>query len=172
MRLEPPDLEEVVGSAGATLAEAEAAAAGLGPIRPDHEVGVAPAEAASRPAGGGASKRSTKWPPGSSSTPWQLAPIVNGGVQIGWGATCSCHSNQDEVTAGKNIKCKKQIITSAGMTHDGTRLLAMQWLVRGGLEIPADHATGRTEHVFNKQPRRFEPMEEADQEAMAMALWP
>ena len=172
MRLEPPDLEEVVGSAGATLAEAEAAAAGLGPIRPDHEVGVAPAEAASRPAGGGASKRSTKWPPGSSSTPWQLAPIVKGGVQIGWGATCSCHSNQDEVTAGKNIKCKKQLITSAGMTHDETRLLAMQWLVRGGQEISTDHVTGRTEHVFSMQPRSFVPMGEADLEAAAMALWP
>ena len=58
------------------------------------------------------------------------------------------------------------------MTHDGARLLAMQWLVRGGREIPADHATGRIEHVFNMQPRRFEPMEEADLEAMAMALWP
>ena len=39
-------------------------------------------------------------------------------------------------------------------------------------EIPTDHATGRTEHVFNMKPRRFEPMEEADLEAMAMALWP
>ena len=161
-----------MGSVGAPPAEPVAAAAGLGPNRPDHEVVVAPAEAASRPAGRGASKRSTKWPLGSSSTPWQLAPIVKGGVQIGWGATCSCHTNEYEVIAGKNMKCKKQLITSAGMTHDETRILAMQWLVRGGQEISTDHATGRTEHVFNMQPRSFAPMEEADLEAAAMALWP
>ena len=117
-------------------------------------------------------KRSEKWPQGSSSTPWQLAPIMNQGTQIGWGATCSCHTNAEEVASGNNIKCKKQVITSAGTTHGQTRLLAMQWLVKGGMEIAVDHAEGRREHVFNMQPRTFERFEEAELEAMAMSLWP
>ena len=117
-------------------------------------------------------KRSEKWPQGSSSTPWQLAPIMNQGTQIGWGATCSCHTNAEEVASGNNIKCKKQVITSAGTTHGQTRLLAMQWLVKGGMEIGVDHAEGRREHVFNMQPRTFERFEEAELEAMAMSLWP
>ena len=117
-------------------------------------------------------KRFEKWPQGSSSTPWQLAPIMSQGTQIGWGATCSCHTNAEEVASGKNIKCKKQVITSAGSTHSQTRLLAMQWLVKGGMEIGVDHAEGRHEHVFNTQPRTFEHVEEAELEAMAMTLWP
>ena len=60
------------------------------------------------------------------------------------------------------------------MTHDEARLLAMQWLVKGGMEIDAFDADGRHQHVFNPnmQPRTFERMEEAELEAMAMALWP
>ena len=119
-------------------------------------------------------RRSERWPPGSSSSPWQLAPIKNHGTQIGWGATCSCHTDIAEVAAGKRLQCKKQVITSAGMTHDETRLLAMQWLVKGGMDIEVDHAEGRSQHVFNAdmQLRTFEHIEEAELEAMAMTLWP
>ena len=52
--------------------------------------------------------------------------------------------------------------------------MATQWLVKGGMEINAVRADGRHEHVFNPnmQPRTLERMEEAELEAMAMALWP
>ena len=171
--LEPhqPD-EDLIIADGAPAVEA--ARAGLEPhqIPPEDAVaaGGVPAVVAARPAG--RQKLSEKWPPGSSSTPWQLAPIRNHGTQIGWGATCSCHTNAREVALGKNIQCKKQVITSAGTTHGQTRLLAMQWLVKGGMEIGVDHAEGRHEHVFNTQPRTFEHVEEAELEAMAMTLWP
>ena len=172
-----PD-EDLIIADGAPAVEA--ARAGLEPHQIPHEDAVAaggvPAVVAARPAGRGAGKRSKKWPQGSSSTPWQLAPIMNlnQNTQIGWGATCSCHTNAEEVAIGKKIKCKKQVITSAGMTHDQTRLLAMQWLVKGGMEIAFDHAEGRQEHVFypNMQPRTFEHVEEVELEEMAMALWP
>ena len=173
--LEPhqPD-EHLIIADGAPAVEA--ARAGLEPHQIPHEDAVAaggvPAVVAARPAGRGAVKRSEKWPQGSSSTPWQLAPIMNQGTQIGWGATCSCHTNAEEVASGKNIQCKKQVITSAGTTHGQTRLLAMQWLVKGGMENGVDHAEGRHEHVFNTQPRTFERVEEAELEAMAMSLWP
>ena len=181
-----PHPEEDMGIASGVPA-VDAARAGFEPHRPDENVVIAdgapavedavaaggvPAVVAARPAGRGAVKRSEKWPQGSSSTPWQLAPIMNQGTQIGWGATCSCHTNAEEVASGNNIKCKKQVITSAGTTHGQTRLLAMQWLVKGGMEIGVDHAEGRREHVFNMQPRTFERVEEAELEAMAMTLWP
>ena len=181
-----PHPEEDMGIASGVPA-VDAARAGFEPHRPDENVVIAdgapavedavaaggvPAVVAARPAGRGAVKRSEKWPQGSSSTPWQLAPIMNQGTQIGWGATCSCHTNAEEVASGNNIKCKKQVITSAGTTHGQTRLLAMQWLVKGGIEIGVDHAEGRREHVFNMQPRTFERFEEAELEAMAMTLWP
>lgn len=181
-----PHPEEDMGIASGVPA-VDAARAGFEPHRPDENLVIAdgapavedavaaggvPAVVAARPAGRGAVKRSEKWPQGSSSTPWQLAPIMNQGTQIGWGATCSCHTNAEEVASGNNIKCKKQVITSAGTTHGQTRLLAMQWLVKGGMEIGVDHAEGRREHVFNMQPRTFERFEEAELEAMAMSLWP
>lgn len=181
-----PHPEEDMGIASGVPA-VDAARAGFEPHRPDENLVIAdgapavedavaaggvPAVVAARPAGRGAVKRSEKWPQGSSSTPWQLAPIMNQGTQIGWGATCSCHTNAEEVASGNNIKCKKQVITSAGTTHGQTRLLAMQWLVKGGMEIGVDHAEGRREHVFNMQPRTFERFEEAELEAMAMTLWP
>ena len=98
--LHPP--EDLVTAGGAPAVEA--ARTGLEPHQPDHELGDAgleshqsdedlvaaggfPAVAAARPAGRGAAKRSEKWPQGSSSTPWQLAPILSGGRQTGWGAT-------------------------------------------------------------------------------------
>ena len=181
-----PHPEEDMGIASGVPA-VDAARAGFEPHRPDENLVIAdgapavedavaaggvPAVVAARPAGRGAVKRSEKWPQGSSSTPWQLAPIMNQATQIGWGATCSCHTNAEEVASGNNIKCKKQVITSAGTTHGQTRLLAMQWLVKGGMEIGVDHAEGRREHVFNMQPRTFERFEEAELEAMAMSLWP
>ena len=181
-----PHPEEDMGIASGVPA-VDAARAGFEPHRPDENLVIAdgapavedavaaggvPAVVAARPAGRGAVKRSEKWPQGSSSTPWQLAPIMNQGTQIGWGATCSCHTNAEEVASGNNIKCKKQVITSAGTTHGQTRLLAMQWLVKGGMEIAVDDAEGRHEHVFNTQPRTFERVEEAELEAMAMTLWP
>ena len=181
-----PHPEEDMGIASGVPA-VDAARAGFEPHRPDENLVIAdgapavedavaaggvPAVVAARPAGRGAVKRSEKWPQGSSSTPWQLAPIMNQGTQIGWGATCSCHTNAEEVASGNNIKCKKQVITSAGTTHGQTRLLAMQWLVKGGMEIAFDNAGGRREHVFNMQPRTFERVEEAELEAMAMTLWP
>ena len=58
------------------------------------------------------------------------------------------------------------------MTHDETRLLAMQWLIRGGEQIPHNHAEGHTEHVIKMKPRSFERVEEAELELLAMALWP
>ena len=62
--------------------------------------------------------------------------------------------------------------TSGGRPHAETRLLVMQWLVRGGRDIPRDHPTGRTEHVIKMDPKRFERMEEAELERLAMELWP
>ena len=181
-----PHPEEDMGIASGVPA-VDAARAGFEPHRPDENLVIAdgapavedavaaggvPAVVAARPAGRGAVKRSEKWPQGSSSTPWQLAPIMNQGTQIGWGATCSCHTNAEEVASGNNIKCKKQVITSAGTTHGQTRLLAMQWLVKGRMEIAVDNAEGRRKHVFNMKPRTFERFEEAELEAMAMTLWP
>ena len=181
-----PHPEEDMGIASGVPA-VDAARAGFEPHRPDENLVIAdgapavedavaaggvPAVVAARPAGRGAVKRSEKWPQGSSSTPWQLAPIMNQGTQIGWGATCSCHTNAEEVASGNNIKCKKQLITAAGTTHGQTRLLAMQWLVKGRMEIAVDNAEGRRKHVFNMKPRTFERFEEAELEAMAMSLWP
>ena len=70
------------------------------------------------------------------------------------------------------IKCKKQLGTREGMSHAETRLLVMQWLVRGGRDIPRDHPTGRTEHVIKMNPWSFERMDEAELERLAMELWP
>ena len=141
---------------------------GAGAEPPDGDVGAAGAafEPAAR------AKRGEKWPRASASTPWQLAPIFNFGEQTGWGATCACHYNDAERAAGKTFKCKKYLGTSAGRSHAETRLLVMQWLVRGGRDIPRDHPTGRTEHVIKMDPKRFERMEEAELERLAMELWP
>ena len=166
---QPPDGD--IGAAGADAgapggAEAEA---GLAPRPPDSD-DVGAAGAAFEPAA--RAKRREKWPRASASTPWQLAPIFNLGVQTGWGATCACHSNDAERAAGNTIKCNKHLGTPAGRSHAETRLLVMQWLVRGGRDIPQDHPTGRTEHVIKMNPWSFERMDEAELERLAMELWP
>ena len=113
-----------------------------------------------------------QWPAASATTPWSIAPIRKKGVQIGWGATCACHTNAAEVAAGKKLECKKQLHKSKDMTFEQCRLLVLQWLVRGHTDIEVGDAEGRTKHVRAMQVRKFAPMSEEELTAAALAIWP
>ena len=97
------------------------------------------------PEGGAQARRGERWPPGSATTPWSIAPILRAGVRAGWGATCNLHFNNQEIEAGKNVTCKKQL-PYGDLDDRQCKLTVMLWLV-SGLDIPVAEDFGRKEHL-------------------------
>ena len=99
--------------------------------------------------------RGTAW--GKNS----LAPVFRntagaGKVQIGWGATCGCHANYDDVE-GVSTRCQKQITTLSGaraVPNDEALRLAKVWLLLGR-DIDAGDPRARTAHVQEVGNGRF-----------------
>lgn len=94
--------------------------------------------------------------------PFQLAPIVSEGVQTGWGATCKKHCNAADLPT--TTCCKKQVPYGSGdrFVDDATCLrLAKTWLVLGLMEVSADSATQRRDHV-KINPRLYPSMTDAE----------
>ena len=108
----------------------------------------------------GAERQERKEPWG----PYELASVWKGGVQIGWGGACACHSN----TWQPDIACKKQL-TFAANTSDDTRCLVKQWLLLG-ITIPRDAWNGQYRHVrsIKRVDIALRPEDELDAEAAAL----
>ena len=90
-----------------------------------------------------------------------MAPVFRntpsaGKVQIGWGATCGCHANYDDVE-GVSTRCQKQITTLSGaraVPNDEALRLAKVWLLLGR-DIDAGDPRARTAHVKEVGNGRF-----------------
>ena len=96
----------------------------------------------------------------------KLAPVRSNGVEIGWGATCGRHLNDDD---HHKAGCKKQLLFGMGgnqITPARAQHLVKQWVVT---EPPVSART-RSAHVQMNPRIDFEPMTEAAVEAAATAL--
>lgn len=84
-------------------------------------------------------------PWGNPRFPFQLAPITERDVKIGWGATCYRHRNADD--DAKSPHCKKQITFGVeGLTDEACIRRLKLWLL-AGFAIGIDSRTGRRDHV-------------------------
>ena len=103
--------------------------------------------------------------------PWYIARIVSrkkGNKLVGYGATCGCHQNVQEVGVS-TLQCKKHVVIGGkqhNYTEEQARMLCKYWLLWGVHMAPS--STERSDHV------RFTPHEmldddttEADLDALA-----
>ena len=111
----------------------------------------------------GRSRRQIAW------GPFQIAPVMLGGVQIGWGATCGRHRNATDLPT--TTACKKQLLYGTGantLTDAECLCLIKQWLIEGQHSVDNTFPTARSNHV-NLNPRRFAPkLTSAELEALVV----
>ena len=107
-------------------------------------------------------ERAIGWGP----KPWAIAEIWHGGVHIGWGGTCRCHTN------GWNPLqvCKKALLFGDN-TSDETRCLIKQWLIMGQAISPSSY-NGKMRHVQGVRRNRIPLRPEHELDADAASLMP
>ena len=89
----------------------------------------------------------------------------------GWGATCNEHTNDREIAGGLQRVCKKQLVTSGGLTSEQAKRRIMHWLVLGCETIPPAAEQGRTEHLA-LNPRMLDDVPEDELVIRARLLHP
>eukprot|EP00974_Lingulodinium_polyedra_P028976 2793060-Lingulodinium_polyedra.AAC.1 len=141
---------------------------GLGPLG---EAAAAAPAALPPPPGLAIQRRGVAWPPGSPRTPWRIAGVFSNGIQVGWGATCNEHTNASEIAEGLQRVCKKQLVTSRGLTSEQAKRRIMHWLVLGCETIPPGAAQGRAEHLA-LNPRALDDVPEDELVRRARLLHP
>lgn len=150
--------------AGTPPAEGGPLEAGAPPEDPRPGVGHAQPPVAV--AGEGRFRRGDVWPVESTTSPWQVARIFRSGVHIGWGATCSRHTDCADFERARPPTCKKALV----VVGDEGRRAVKAWLL-AGVGIATGSAEGRSVHL-RMNPRTLVYRDEASLGAEAVALWP
>lgn len=100
--------------------------------------------------------------------PWTLAPVVSGGITIGWGATCAMHCNAD----GKLGACKRQLTfgSKSPLSETEVRCKLKKWLLMGREIQPGPHARDMHFQVSGLLRELHVPETEAELDHLADSL--
>jgi type IV secretory pathway VirB10-like protein len=91
--------------------------------------------------------------------PFQLAKVKRHGIHIGWGATCSRHTNAADIN---RLDCKKQTTFGKDLSSDEVLRNLKRWLIRG-YDIPVDGEFSRKSHIAIGV-RDIQPVVHADED--------